>query len=91
MIYKPRWVCANCGMHSSRKSSVKRHIANLHSGQGAFVSYMDYVAGRRNGYYIPNAPPNFINKPEPEPSKTYDVFKEEFFREMARQAARMPR
>ena len=52
---------------------------------------MDYVAGRRNGYYIPNAPPNFINKPEPEPPKTYDVFKEEFLREMARHAARMPR
>jgi len=52
---------------------------------------MDYVAGRRNGYYFPNAPPNFINKPEPEPPKTYDVFKEEFLREMARQAARMPR
>jgi len=78
-------------MHSSRKSSVKRHIANLHSGQGAFVSYIDYLAGRRYGYYAPNAPPNFIKKPESEPLNTYEVFKEEFLREIARQAARMPR
>jgi hypothetical protein len=78
-------------MHSSRKSSVKRHIANLHSGQGVIVSYIDYLAGRTNGYYPPNAPPNFINKPEPELPKTSDVFKEEFWREMARQAARIPR
>jgi hypothetical protein len=82
-------------MHSSRKSSVKRHIANLHSGQGVFVSYTDYLAGRRDGYYFPNAPPNFIDKPKPElvlsPPKMYDVFQEEVWREMARQAIRKRR
>lgn len=96
MIYKPLWVCANCGMHSSRKSSVKRHIANLHSGQGVFVSYIDYLAGRRNGYYPPNAPPNLIDKPKSEvvlsPPKMplIEVFKEECCREMARQSIRRP-
>jgi hypothetical protein len=92
MVYKPRWACANCGMLSSRKWSVERHITNVHSGKGVLVSYIDYVVGRMNGYYAPNPIPNFINKPKPElvlsPPKLTDVFKEEMCRETARQAFR---
>jgi hypothetical protein len=92
MVYKPRWACANCGMDSSRKYSVKRHITNLHSGQGVLISYIDYIIGRQKGNYPPSAPPNFVNRPKPEivlaPRKTYDVMEEEFWREIARQAVR---
>jgi hypothetical protein len=91
MVYKPRWACVNCGMLSSRKWSVERHITNLHSGKGVLVSYIDYVVGRKNGYYTANPIPNFI-KPKTElvvsPPKLADVFKEEICRETARQAFR---
>ena len=56
------------------------------------VSYIDYVVGRKNGYYTANPIPNFINKPEKElvvsPPKLADVWKEEIWREGARQAFR---
>lgn len=47
---KPNWVCAVCGMYSSRKGSVKRHIRNLH-GSGNIVSFIDFLAGTKNGFY----------------------------------------
>jgi hypothetical protein len=79
-------------MLSSRKWSVERHITNLHSGKGVLVSYIDYVVGRKIGYYTANPIPDFINKPKTElvvsPPKWSDVFKEEIWRESARQAFR---
>ena len=44
---KPNWAWVSCGMYSSRKSSVKRHIQNIHSGNANFVSFVDYLAGRK--------------------------------------------
>ena len=56
------------------------------------VSYIDYIVGRKNGYYTANPIPNFVNKPKAElvvsPPKLTDVFKEEICRETARQAYR---
>lgn len=56
------------------------------------LAYIDYVVGRKNGYYPPNASPNFINKTKPElvlsPPKLCDVYKEELLREIARQNIR---
>ncbi len=83
---------AKCGMLSSRRSSVKRHITNLHSGKGVLVSFVDYLVGRNNGYYTASDLPNFIDKPKTElvlsPPNMMDVFKEEICRETARQAVR---
>ena len=56
MTSKANWACANCGMFSSRKASVKRHITNLHHGQGVLLSYIDYVVGRQRGFYVLAAP-----------------------------------
>ena len=39
-------------MYSSRKYSVKRHIENLHNGLGNIISFIDYIAGRRQGVYF---------------------------------------
>jgi hypothetical protein len=59
---KPRWACAMCGMYSSRKFSVKHHIENLHNGIGNIISFIDYIAGRRNGIYFPNPIPSYLAK-----------------------------
>ena len=62
MTSKANWACANCGMFSSRKASVKRHITNLHHGQGVLLSYIDYIVGRQSGFYAPGGSPNFYQQ-----------------------------
>ena len=59
---KPRWVCPDCEMYSSRKYNVKRHIQKAHNGNGHIVSFIDYELGRRNGIYPPVLPPLYIKK-----------------------------
>ena len=51
-----------CGMYSSRRYSVKRHVANIHNGLSIVVSFIDYIAGRRQGVYLPNPIPSYIIK-----------------------------
>ena len=45
------WSCTVCGMSSGRKFSVKRHVQNLHLGNGGIIPFVDYVSGRRSGSY----------------------------------------
>lgn len=83
MSGKPRWACAMCGMYSSRKCSVKRHIENLHEGIGNIVSFIDYIAGRRQGVYFPNPIPNYLIKQSQATTSTTrsaDIMKDEIFR-----------
>jgi hypothetical protein len=82
---KPNWACATCGMYSSRKESVRRHIKNLHSGNAMFVSYTDYLIGRQSGIYAPHSNPIYISKNEP---SLVDKVTEEYCKEIARQCAR---
>jgi hypothetical protein len=49
-------------MYSSRKRCVKRHIQNIHSGNANFVSFVDYIVGRKSGYYFPALPPTYQRK-----------------------------
>jgi hypothetical protein len=81
---KPKWVCLNCGMWSSRKFSVKRHIFNKHYGNANLVSYIDYLIGRQMGLYLPSSPPNYEYKRR----TPLDIFTEELWKEKARIAAR---
>ena len=55
MIHQPNWACNICGMTSSRKESVKRHINNprIHNGNALTIPYTDYLAGLQNGAYPP--------------------------------------
>jgi hypothetical protein len=46
-------------MYSSRKSSVKRHIQNIHRENAQYVSFVDYLAGRKSGIYWPSLPPTY--------------------------------
>lgn len=82
---KPNWVCTTCGMWSSRKSSVKRHIHNLHKDQSTMVKYIDYLVGRQSGLYAPDSSPQHSE------SSYYDhiadICTEEMWKERARLAA----
>jgi hypothetical protein len=83
MSDKPRWVCAMCGMYSSRRYSVNRHIAKLHNGIANIVSFVDYLAGRRQGYYFPNPIPTYFANQQSQTTKTnrpVDILKDELFR-----------
>ena len=88
MSGKPRWACAICGMYSSRKYSVKRHIDNLHNGIGNIVSFIDYIAGRRQGVYFPNTIPSYLMKQSQTATastiRPADVMKDEIFRAVLR-------
>jgi hypothetical protein len=83
MSGKPRWACAICGMYSSRKYSVKRHIENLHNGLGNIISFIDYITGRHQGVYFPNLVPHYLVKQTQSAARKtspLDVMKDELFR-----------
>ncbi|MDQ3869593.1 MAG: hypothetical protein M3250_08550 [Thermoproteota archaeon] len=82
---KPNWACTTCGMYSSRKESVKRHIKNLHLGNAILVSYTDYLVGRQSGTYASHSNPIYISKNEP---SLIDKIIDEYCKEIAKQCAR---
>jgi hypothetical protein len=59
---KANWSCTACGMYSSRRYSVQRHIHNKHSGRGMVIPFIEYLVGRRIGWYPPQLPPNYGSK-----------------------------
>jgi hypothetical protein len=73
-------------MYSSRKSSVKRHIQNIHDGSANFVSFIDYLAGRKAGYYFPALPPTYQRKNDYTKNNTsaFSVMKEELLKQCIR-------
>ena len=96
---KPNWVCISCGMWSSRKYSVKRHISTVHGGNSLMVSFIEYIVGRQTGIYRPPFPAASTGHREmqsqelrsQEPKKTtdlYEIYNEEYWKEIAREAAR---
>ena len=91
---KPNWVCISCGMWSSRKYSVKRHILTVHGGNSLMVSFIEYIVGRQTGIYpppFPAASTGYRDVQSQEPKKIaspFDIFHEEFWKEKARKAAR---
>ena len=87
---KPNWACGTCGMFSSRKDSVKRHVRNLH-GYGPILRYIDYLSGRQAGFYAPGSFPTFERK---EPQEVDDhkldqrAFRDGLWNELGREAIR---
>jgi hypothetical protein len=80
-------------MYSSRKSSVKRHIQNIHSGNANLVSFVDYVAGRKSGFYLPALPPTYQKKNNETNNKKVDylnIMSEEVWRQWIRQKIGTP-
>lgn len=78
---KPNWVCEICGMWSTRKYSVQRHINNKHHGYSRVIPYLEYFVGRQSGSYAPSAPPLYTSKKRTDP---LDIFMDEYYRELAR-------
>jgi hypothetical protein len=81
---KPKWACTVCGMFSSRRYNVQRHIRSLHNGCGYVILFIEYIIGRQQGYYLPFSVPRYERKLD-----GLEIFKEEFFREKARMCARI--
>jgi hypothetical protein len=80
------WACSECGMASSRKSSVVRHIHTFHKGNPLLlVTFAEYVVGVKEGLYVPNPGPLFKRK-EPDYER---MMREEFCKEGARYFARL--
>jgi hypothetical protein len=81
-------------MYSSRKSSVKRHIQNIHSGNANLVSFVDYLAGRKSGLYWPVLPPTYQRKNDDTNNKKstdyMSIMSEEVWRQLIRQKVGMP-
>jgi hypothetical protein len=77
---KPIWACTSCGMFSSRKYSVNRHIQNIHEGGANIVSYTDYIIGRRSAIYLPGIAPTYIPKNKDSGPHYMDILKDELFR-----------
>ena len=62
ILAKLNWACTNCGMSSSRRYNVERHIENKHQGYSQVVRFTEYIVGRCGGIYnipleIPRARP----------------------------------
>jgi hypothetical protein len=83
---KPNWACSSCGMYSSRRWSVERHILNLHDGTGNVVPFVDYLVGRRSGFYLPKFRPTFVSKNATKTLTVTDTFKDELLKAFASKA-----
>jgi hypothetical protein len=72
-------------MYSSRRYSVKRHVANIHNGLSYIITFIDYLAGTRQGVYFPNPVPSYLTKQQFQAEKSTtarptDILKDELFR-----------
>jgi hypothetical protein len=83
---KPNWACSGCGMYSSRRWSVERHILNLHDGIGNVVPFVDYLVGRQSGFYLPKLRPTLVSKNATKTLTVMDTFKNEFLKTFASNA-----
>jgi hypothetical protein len=83
---KPNWACSSCGMYSSRRWSVERHILNLHDGISNVVPFVDYLVGRKSGFYLPKFRPIFVKKNATKTVTLMDTFKNEFLKTFASNA-----
>jgi hypothetical protein len=73
-------------MYSSRRWSVERHILNLHDGTGNVVPFVDYLVGRRSGFYLPKFRPIFVKKNATKTVTVMDTLKDELLKGFASKA-----
>jgi hypothetical protein len=87
---KLNWSCTTCGMSSSRRSSVQRHIDNynIHNGIGQVVPFVEYSVGRREGRYWPQQAPQIKASNTPIAEKLADKILIEVENEVAKIIAR---
>jgi hypothetical protein len=70
-------------MWLSRKSCVMRHIQNVHGGNSNLVSFIDYMVGRKLGFYFPSPRPTYgkNSSTATTTATVMDTFKDEFWKE----------
>ena len=73
-------------MYSSRRWSVERHILNLHNGNSNVVPFVDYLVGRKSGFYLPKFRPIFVKKNATKTVTVVDTFKGELLKVFASKA-----
>jgi hypothetical protein len=79
-----------CGQPSSRKWNIIRHIDICHQGVGRFVSFMEYNAGRQQGFYPPSILKQaFQYHPNRKKINFLDTMQQEFWREIGRKQANL--
>src|SRR6266513_955288 len=83
---KPNWACSSCGMYSSRRWSVERHILNLHDGISNVIPFVDYLVGRKSGVYLPKFRPTFVKKNATKMVTVMDTFRDELLKTFASKA-----
>jgi len=64
------YACITCGRPFGRGYSARRHLGNVHDGQGEIVSFMDYMLGVQTGHYPP--PSYHARKINPRSTKDKD-------------------
>ena len=74
-------------MYSSRRWSVERHILNLHDGISNVVPFVDYLVGRRSGFYLLKFRSIFVKKNATKTVTVMDTFKDELLKGFASKAA----
>ena len=86
---KLNWSCTTCGMSSSRKFSVRRHIENynIHNGSGQVVTFVEYSVGRSEGKYQPQRVPEFTTSKVPFLDSLLDEIMIEVKNEMVKEIA----
>jgi hypothetical protein len=87
---KLNWSCTSCGMSSTRRSSVQRHIDNynIHNGLGQVVPFVEYSVGRREGKYLPQKVPQFTRSKAPFLDKIVDKITTEVENQIAKAIAK---
>jgi Fe-S oxidoreductase len=85
---KANWSCTACGMCSGRRYCVQRHIDNnnIHKGKANAIPFVEYLVGRREGLYPPNARPSFGSKKRTIVEKTEDEIENMYARRAAETA-----
>jgi hypothetical protein len=80
---KANWSCTECGMYSGRRYCVQRHIDNIHKGNANAIPFVEYLVGRREGLYPPNARPSYGSAQRTVMDKTADEVEKVFARRTA--------
>ena len=58
-----------------------RHIQNVHGGNSNLVSFIDYMAGRKSGFYFPRPTYGKNSSTATSTVTVMDTFKNEFWKE----------
>ena len=87
---KFNWSCTTCGMSSSRRTSIQRHIdnQNIHNGIGQSVPFVEYSVGRRQGKYGPQQAPSFSPSRTPTGNSMVNKIEKEVENEIIKEIAK---